>query len=209
MLRNDYYSEYTISLQELIESQEINIFDFHYESEFKEELERRFIERYYFREIGYETYSMWHYKFKERWVNRINHYSKLFEQYKDIDPLLDYKEVRTYVENELSKGSENSVGSMSGTGSTTGKDTQRDTPITAYEDSDYVSFVADNSSESESSQSSDVTSVKDNDKNVEVEETKTILNEGQLKRLNEFVDKFKDLQERFINEFVDLFMLIY
>lgn len=209
MTRNDYYAQYTVTLQELIEREKVEVFNFDYTSNYKEDLERRFINKYYFREIAYETYSMWHFKFKERWVNRINHYNTLFEKYKDIDPLLDYQEVREYVSKEIALNNEGSKGSMSGKGTGTSKDVQRDTPITAYDNNDYVSFVGSTENSNNSEQSSEVEVSKDSNKDITDTETKTIMNENVLKRLNAFVKDYVDIQERFINEFVDLFMLIY
>lgn len=211
------FANYTITLQELDEQGAV-IFDFDYDTVIpKEELERRFLNKYYFREIGYETFTMWKFKFKEQWVNRLKHYNVLFDKYKDIDPLTDFKRVKEYLEHELRDEDEKSTGSSTGTGSNTSntvsKQRQKDTPITAYDDSDYVSFIADDNSDStsdsESTTSSEADILKNVNKNIEGSETETIMSENELKRLNEFVNTYIDLVDRFISEFHNLFMGIY
>lgn len=203
---NNYHANYTVSIQELIESEEKNIFNFPYDSLHKEELEKRFIDKYYFKEIGYETYTMWHYKFKERWLRRIKHYQSLFAKYVDIDPLLDYNEVREYLEDELNNTKEDIVGSNTGSASGTSEVKQKDTPITAYDDSDYISFKGNDSSESTSENSSTANSLKDIIRNMNGKESKKIMTANQLVRLNEYVNGYMDILDRFLNEFIDLFI---
>lgn len=205
----DYYAKYTMTLQELIEVEEVDIFNFPYTSQHKEELEKRFIERYYFREIGYETYSMWHFKLKEKWLRMINHYEKLFENYKDIDPLLDYNEVRNYIENELNNTKEDITGNMTGTASGTSTQKQKDTPISSFDDSDFVSFIGEDKNDNTTTQESIANSLKDVDRNLKGSENKKIMTENQLKRLNEYINKYIDILDRFIGEFNNLFMGIF
>lgn len=215
---NNYeFANYTITIKDLIENG-ANIFNFGYAVNVdSKELERRFINKYYFREIGYETYSMWHFKFKEQWINRIKHYNLIFDKYKDIDPLLDYKEVTEYISNELSKNKENTKGTSDNqsTGDTDSKSNQKqkDTPITAYDDSDFVSFIADDTnktiSTASATSSSEVDMLRDIVKDMNSNSVKTIMSDSQLKRLNDYVNGYMDVMERFVSEFNNLFMNIY
>lgn len=217
MLNNYNYANYTISLKELVENG-ADIFNFEYTTnESKEELERRFLNKYWFKEIGYETYSMWHFKFKEQWLNRLKHYNQLFDNYKDIDPLLDYERITNYIGNELSKNKEDTKGESTGVGSSTGsatnKQVQKDTPIGRYDESDYVSYVGDDKSDNTSSTESESKTItellKDLQRDMTHEETEKIMTGSMLKRLNHYINNYVDLIERFLNEFNNLFMRIF
>lgn len=87
--------KYTLELGEIVESGNVKIFDFNYdfyEPNLKGQFEKKFIDQYYFHEIGYETVG----RFKHRLKNRLNliapKYRQLWETHlasQDINFLLN------------------------------------------------------------------------------------------------------------------------
>lgn len=111
-------ANYTETIQEII-NQNIDVFediDYElYDETKKEYLQKRFLDYYMFREIGFETYSIWKFKFKERWNNLIIHYNKLWTvNEQTIEP---FSEMVIVVDNELRV---------------------KDTPLSEDDESDYL-----------------------------------------------------------------------
>ena len=82
-------SNYTIELRTII-SNDFNIFDFEYPRieaskniVSNEDLQTGFINRYYFRELGFETLERFKHKFKTQWLESIENFDKLLIAYND------------------------------------------------------------------------------------------------------------------------------
>ena len=87
-------SKYTAELRTII-GNNFDIFDFVYtRSEASkaiisdEDLQQGFIDRYYFREVGFETLERFKHKLKTQWLESIGDFDKLLVAYnQNIDPL--------------------------------------------------------------------------------------------------------------------------
>lgn len=86
-------SNYTAELRTIIENN-FDIFDFEYTRSpesiaivSNEELQKGFVDRYYFREVGYETLERFKHKLKTQWLESIGDFDKLLVAYNDsINP---------------------------------------------------------------------------------------------------------------------------
>ena len=80
-------ARYTMELWEVIETG-VNLFDFEYnfwDTTKKTELEQAFFEHFKFHEIGSETIPRFKDRFKAKWLESIDKYSKMFEANNRID----------------------------------------------------------------------------------------------------------------------------
>ena len=80
-------SKYTAELRTIINNN-FDIFDFVYERDPKsiaiisnEDLQKGFIDHYYFREVGFETLERFKYKLKTKWLESIENFDKLLIAY--------------------------------------------------------------------------------------------------------------------------------
>ena len=206
-------ANYTMTIQEMIEEEGIDLFDFEYELTpvvDKEYLEKRFINKYYFREICYETISMWKFRFEDEWKNKLRRYNKIFElehELKDIDPLTDFTEDEIETIKRIVANDEDfsSVGTSSMTGNE--KLTTKDTPLSAYDESSYVSGISTNKTEQEAL--TDIRNVKSGKEDEDVERIKTLTQKGSYEKIQKYISTLKDYIEDFISSFSDMFMGIY
>lgn len=121
-------AKYTVELGELVEKHEVDIFDFDYpfysEAE-RKPFEQKFINHFYFREIGSETVSRFKHNLKSTFETKFPLYNRMFEiKQMDYNILKNYELTETY--------------SMTKTGTqqiegTTEQTTLRDNSITANE----------------------------------------------------------------------------
>lgn len=87
-------SKYTAELRTII-ANDFDIFDFEYTRSnaskaiiSDEDLEQGFIDRYYFREVGFETLERFKHKLKTQWLESIHDFDRLLVAYEqNIDPL--------------------------------------------------------------------------------------------------------------------------
>ena len=87
-------SKYTAELRTIIDNN-FDIFDFEYTRSdaskaiiSDNELEQGFVDRYYFREVGFETLERFKHKLKTQWLESIGDFDKLLVAYnQNIDPL--------------------------------------------------------------------------------------------------------------------------
>lgn len=105
-------AKYTQELWEIIEDG-VNLFDFDYnfwDVTKKSELQNNFIEHFKFHEIGSETVQRFKDRFKCRWLEVIDKYSKMFETNarlnNDVDVLSNVNTETTIVFNDSPKGEE-------------------------------------------------------------------------------------------------------
>lgn len=113
-------ARYTIELRTLVNNpftQPFNfIYDFYCKDEtMKKEFEQKFINRYYYHEIGAETFERWQYMLKSRLTLKMPYYKQLYEtelKSKDISFLLnkDLKETFTRELSEASQSNSQSTG---------------------------------------------------------------------------------------------------
>lgn len=80
-------SNYTAELRTIIDNG-FNIFDFDYQRNSEsvnilpnEDLQNGFINRYYFREVGFETLERFKHKLKTQWLESITNFDKLLVEY--------------------------------------------------------------------------------------------------------------------------------
>lgn len=206
-------ANYTMTIQEMIEDEEINLFDFDYELSpviDKTYLEERFTNKYYFREICYETVSRWLFKFRDEWKYKLRKYNKIFEleeQLKDINPLTDFTEDEIETIKRLVASDEDftSVGSSTMKGDE--KLTTKDTPLSAYDDTNYVSGISTNKTEQDAN--SDIRNVKIGEENENIDKIKSIVQKGSYEKIQKYISSLKDYVEEFISSFNDMFMGIY
>ena len=93
-MRRCKMSKYTAELRTIIENN-FDIFDFTYTRSdaskaiiSDKDLEQGFIDRYYFREVGFETLERFKHKLKTQWLESIGDFDKLLVAYnQNIDPL--------------------------------------------------------------------------------------------------------------------------
>lgn len=105
-------AKYTMELWEVIEDG-VNLFDFDYsfwDVTKKQELEKNFVEHFKFHEIGSETIPRFKDRFKARWLETIDKYSKMFEANsridRDVDILSNVNTETKIVFNDSPKGVE-------------------------------------------------------------------------------------------------------
>ena len=87
-------SKYTAELRTIIDNN-FDIFDFEYTRSdaskaiiSDKDLEQGFIDRYYFREVGFETLERFKHKLKTQWLESIGDFDKLLVAFnREIDPL--------------------------------------------------------------------------------------------------------------------------
>ena len=105
-------SNYTAELRTIIDNG-FNIFDFEYTRSpesvaivSNEELQKGFIARYYFREVGFETLERFKHKLKAQWLESTGNFDQLLVAYsKNINPLsnLNSKSTNTSIYNDTPK----------------------------------------------------------------------------------------------------------
>lgn len=100
--------------ENVIETARLKIFNFDYEmydTAHKPEFERKFLNRYYFREIAYETYGQWHFKLRELLRRVMPQFNELYKtvdfEYNpinDVDVTYRHETVRDDARNRKGNG---------------------------------------------------------------------------------------------------------
>lgn len=113
-------ARYTIELRTLVNNPFTQPFNFNYDFYCKDEImkkefEQKFINRYYYHEIGAETFERWQHMLKSRLTLKMPYYKQLYEtelKSKDISFLLnkDLKETFTRELSEASQSNSQSTG---------------------------------------------------------------------------------------------------
>lgn len=207
-------SKYTLELRQIAESCNGKIFDFDYalyDNDLKERFEEKFINHFYFYEIGCTPIG----RFKKMLQTRLNDIMPYYRQlYKtelasqDINFLLN-KDLKEEYTRELTG---NSTGTSNATGTSTGTSTnvQNDTPQNKIDDLDkYISYASKNN-DSTSSTSSGDSQTQSNSK-----ETYSLLSQGNIGITSsaELLEKWRsvliNIDQLIFDECEDLFMLIY
>lgn len=105
-------SQYTMEIRELMNNPLTPLFNFNYpfycESEqLKKEFEEKFINHYYYHEIGCETFARWEQMLKSRLTLKMPYYKQLYETYlasKDLNFLLN-KDLLETIEHTITQSS--------------------------------------------------------------------------------------------------------
>ena len=203
-------ARYTIDLYTLLQDDNFKLFDFDYEfysDEAKDDFEQKFINRYMFDEIGFETVMRFKHFLKEK-LNRIAPYYKQVYQTElrcledDIDFMLN-KDLR---ETETIKGTNTSNSKTKANSSTLNKE--------SYLDNGNASLDLTKGNMTGIS-SSDGKGDTDSSQTGENEQVRTYLSQGNIGITSsaELLQKWRDvlinIDEMIIEECRDLFMMIY
>lgn len=203
-------ARYTIDLYTLLQDDNFKLFDFDYEfysDEAKDDFEQKFINRYMFDEIGFETVMRFKHFLKEK-LNRIAPYYKQLYQTElrcledDIDFMLN-KDLR---ETETIKGTNTSNSKTKANSSTLNKESYLDNGNASL-DLTKGNMTGISSSEGKGNTDSSQTG--------ENEQVRTYLSQGNIGITSsaELLQKWRsvliNIDEMIIEECRDLFMLIY
>ena len=217
---------YSIELREFVEDPLFTLFDFDYpfyadDLSIKEEFENRFIEHYYFHEIGFETVARFKHYLRSRLRDVMPYYSQLYEselKAKDLNFLLN-KDLREEFIRESSGTLESSAktsgsNSMSSSNTNNSKVSSLDNGVAAVNLSsgnltgvsqDTTSANASNQTESGTTQAN---KTNQNEKTVFTSQGNIgVVSSANL--LKEWRDVMINIQLQLIEECHDLFMLIY
>ena len=181
-------SRYTAELRTIIDNN-FDIFDFTYNrlNESKaiisdSDLQKGFIDHYYFREVGFETLERFKHKLKAQWLESIEVFDKLLIAYNEkIDV--------------LSNNGSSSTTTSSNTGSSTNKSIINDTPTSHLGTDDYATSITDNTG-----------STTDSGTITQTSSGKTM---SDIELLEMYHNKIKDIITEFYNSFDNLFMQIF
>lgn len=186
-------SRVTMELRKVLEIEEFSLFDFDYDIsdlKWKEELERDFVDTFYFNEIGMETIDRWKHYVKRKFQHIMPYYNKLYmSTLLELDPLLTHKRTETY------------TGENTGSGSGTTSDNNKtfDYPQNANPSQDIASTMDDSSSTSSTSSTSAMN----------YEKVITGFDGDQNALLKSYRDNILRINEMIMKECKDLFILVY
>lgn len=205
-------SFFTITLQEIINEGGI-VFDFEYDLfplVDKAKLENDFIEHFYFREICYETFSMWKNRFKYEWKAKLKLYNVKFElglRLKELDPIVDYNIEELEAIKRVLASDEDSSATSSSQLIGDDKVTVKDTPLSEYDDTGFVSGITTNKTDQQAeSTQAGLKSISDTE---DTDTTKTLIKKGSYKKIIEYGELLKDYTVEFIDSFEKMFMGIF
>lgn len=233
-------AKYTTQVRSLVEAG-VEIFDFDYplfDPTYKQVLETKIINHYYFREIGFETAAQfkWFLKSKMNIIMPLyNEHYKAVELFKTYDPYKNKnvtttdKRTNTQETEGSTDTSTNSTGNVTATSdgnsteTTDGKEVFHDTPQARLQGLDYATNMTDRdntntgTSHGESTQDSTDTTTGSSTLTGTVttidEYTQTIAGHDGMKYpsgiLQEIRETFINIDEMIIDELNDLFMNIY
>lgn len=200
---------YTIDIYTLLQDKNFKLFDFDYEfysDEAKEGFEEKFINRYMFDEIGFETVMRFKHFLKEK-LNRIApYYKQLYEtelrcMKDDIDFMLN-KDLR---EKETIKGTNSSNSKTNATSNSTSKESSLDNGNATLDLQDSITNISNSIG----------SGVTNNDVTGENDQIRELLSQGNIgitssaELLKQWRQVLINIDEMIIEECRDLFMMIY
>ena len=225
-------SKYTTELRWIIENDydlqlnEYPIFDENY----RQKLNQKIINHYYFREIGFETVGLFRFYLKQTMNEIMPYYNQLYESaLLEIDPLntINFTETltRTKIGNDTKNFNEDTTVNSNGdsnsnsTKSTNFKDVESDTPqgmlsIGNIEGDLYASYARISKNEDTHQETTDTQKRKNDEKiNREDNENYTRTEKGNRESQSELLMKYRqtflNIDMQVINELNDLFMGLY
>lgn len=143
-------AKYTTTIKAILENN-YPIFDFDYpifDEAYRSVLEKKIIDRYYFREIGFETVGQFKWFLRTRLNEIMPFYNQHYlanENFKAYDP---YKNKDFTIEDTRTTSGTNS-GESSGTSNGSNQSVFNDTPTTKLGNSDYATEITNNTDENE------------------------------------------------------------
>ena len=200
---------YTIDIYSLLQDKNFKLFDFDYEfysDEAKEGFEEKFINRYMFDEIGFETVMRFKHFLKEK-LNRIApYYKQLYEtevrcMKDDIDFMLN-KDLR---EKETIKGTNSSNSKTNATSNSTSKESSLDNGNATLDLNDSITNISNSIG----------SGITNNDVTGENDQIRELLSQGNIgitsnaELLKQWRQVLINIDEMIIEECRDLFMMIY
>lgn len=230
-------SKYTTELRWVIENgydlqlNEYPIFDENY----RDELNQKIINHYYFREIGFETVGLFRFYLKQTLNEIMPYYNQLYESaLLEIDPLntINFTETltRTKIGNDTKNFNEDTTVNSNGdsnsnsTKNTNFKDVESDTPqgmlsIGNIEGELYASYARisknEDTTNSTAHQETTDTQKRKNDEKINREDNENYTRtekgnrESQSELLMKYRQTFLNIDMQVINELNDLFMGLY
>lgn len=143
-------SKLTVQIRTIIENG-TEIFDFDYpifDEAYRSVLEKKIVDRYYFREIGFETVAQFKWFLRTRLNEIMPFYNQHYlanEVFKTYDP---YKNKDFYIEDSR-ETSGNNEGTNTGNSTSTNVSTFNDTPTNKLGNVDYATSITDNEDQNE------------------------------------------------------------
>lgn len=230
-------SKYTTELRWIVENgydlqlNEYPIFDENY----RQKLNQKIINHYYFREIGFETVGLFRFYLKQTMNEIMPYYNQLYESaLLEIDPLntINFTETltRTKIGNDTKNFNEDTTVNSNGdsnsnsTKSTNFKDVESDTPqgmlsIGNIEGELYASYARisknEDTTNSTAHQETTDTQKRKNDEKINREDNENYTRtekgnrESQSELLMKYRQTFMNIDMQVINELNDLFMGLY
>ena len=211
-------SKYTITIRNLLDN-DYKIFDFDYpifDPKYKGVLEKKIIDRYYFREIGFETPAQFKHYLKMRLNEIMPYYNQLYKSEsimnkEGFNPLhnLDTTETHKRKQKQALVGKEKRGNTV--TQSSNGKETFEDTPQSALGNSNYVTSITRAEGSTNTYDNIDASSSSDVD-TMEEYETR-VLGSGGLRYpadiIIEWRKSFLNIDTDILDNLNDLFMGVY
>lgn len=207
-------SNHTLEINQIVNDLDFNLFDFDYnlyDNELKSSFEKKFIDHFYFYEIGLTPIA----RFKKALQIKLNdifpYYKQLYEtelRCKDIDFMLN-KDLKEQYTRELTGNSSVNQSSTS-TSNDTSLNINNDTPQNKIDDLDQFMTSASKNTDNSTMNSSGTNSAENNST-----ETYSLVSQGNIGVTSsaELLDKWRsvliNIDQLIFEECNDLFMLIY
>lgn len=198
-------AQVTIELRNILQMENFKLFDFEYpitDLGWKKELERLFVDKYYFNEIGYETIDRWKHALKTKMLLIMPKYDKLYmTTLEDYDPFITMSIKEEYKETGITENNSSASSTGSGDYETVGTDYPHTSSITTDIPSDR------SRTESASVNTSESAGKTNNQRDY------SKLLEGFQGDRSELIKKYRDniinVTEMVLDELKSLFILIY
>lgn len=225
-------ANYTLELRTIHKSNNMSVFDFDYDfydEELKPIFEQKFIDHYYFDEIGAETVQRWKHMLRSKLNKIMPYYTQLYKtqlRTKDIDFMLN-KDLRESTIRDITKDTKTSV---TATQKASGESVTSNTQVGNYKESSVdngngsvsltdgsLTLVSENDEQINGNVTTNDTNSTDSDgtENEVQKEVITLLSQGNIgitssaELLTKWRETIINIDEQIINECRDMFMLIY
>lgn len=209
-------ARYTIELRKIHETYKVFNFDYDFYTDdevIKKKFEDKFIDEYYFNEIGFETVARFQHRLKTRLNKIANYYRQLYKtelEAENINFLLNKDLKETFEREVLGENSSLSEVVVNGTSNNNFKESSVDQGnASLFLDDGGLTTVNKNDNTSKSDSSN-----KENNTNNQKEST-TLISQGNIGITSsaELLDKWRNvlinIDELIINDCADLFMQIF
>lgn len=189
----------------------VNFFD----EDYRKFLCCKILKHYYFREIGMETAGQWMYYMNTKLEEIMPYYNQLYESSKlKFEPFIDTDLTRTNTITKTNESEENGTSNNNGTNNNTVRDAYSDTPqggLQGVENGTYLTNARKTTTENnynDDGTTTKSTSGKGNETHNETVKGKQ--GSGTYsKYLNEYRDTMLNIDMQVINEFSELFFMLW